>query len=101
MVKEKQNSYTESSYSKLESTAAEHSTEISVVPFPVKIFWGKKVPDKIRKPEMVSTVQTQVICLISETEDPRMPNASASQTTELYGLLYGENILLVDRKSVV
>lgn len=30
-IKEKQNSYTESSYIKLESTTAEHSTEISVV----------------------------------------------------------------------
>lgn len=36
--KDKQNSYTESSYSKLESIAAEHSTEIAVV----KIFWGKR-----------------------------------------------------------
>lgn len=41
---------------------------------------------------MVLTMQTQVTCLISESENPRMPNASASKTTELCVLLYGENI---------
>lgn len=49
--------------------------------FPVKIFWGKKVPDKIRKLAMVLTVQTQVVCFVSEIENPWMPYTCASQLT--------------------
>jgi len=36
---------------------------------------------------MVLTVQTQVTCPIHESENPRMPNASASKATEVYDFL--------------
>lgn len=55
----------------------------------------KYIKKKIKKPEMVLTVQTQVTCLISESKNPSLPNTSSSKTTELYGLLYGENVIVL------
>lgn len=92
MIEEKQNSYTECSYSKLESQEMHHSsTQLlnSCGYFLVKIFLKKKM---IKKTVMILTLQTQITCLISDSGNPRMPNANASKTTELYDFLYGENV---------
>lgn len=59
--------------------------------FPCENILGKRKKN-VKKPEMLLTVQTQVTCLISESENPSLPNTSSSKTTELYGL-YGENAL--------